>query len=751
MKRFTAIALGIVALPAVAGSPDSERTIDPMQMQREAPVERFSGVARLARHAQSDLIVDFTSGESSFKPVVSYGFDVDMQGWTPEDTQYVKWSVSPVSGHPFSDIDPESKKSLFVEGPYQIYRREISAITSPSIDVPDNCRLSFWVGMTLNYSDACSLALEASGDGFATKEELWHSKDAPGEKPWAWRNITVDMSRFSGRKIQLRFVYGPGSADTFNTGGYMGDFAIDNMVFSTRAAVENIAVTTGETIRLTPVVQGGTPVRYQWLMPGAVPAISEEQSPEIYYTADGNYDITLNVTDSEGGVASKTRAAFVSVTGTAPKAAILPPATFRYDKTRLPMVAGYVPVEFKDASKGFPTSHSWAFTGVDETAGASFLSTEENPTVRYNYLHRQMVGLESANSHGKSASTMEVSVEYSGLINNQEPGDRATTFDMDDWGYFPGSNTRGITAYAEKFSKPSRPMVINGVYAFFTRADAGQLTDQIANVGVHVYSSENGLPGKKLESFWWQVTDLDGPVGGEAVGTLFPITPAVTVDDEFFIVVDGIPEYKEANGENGVTAVTLGMAAFRDHGNTAYMMKDNKWIDVSTYFPAGANHTSLMVYPSVIHSVIAPYPYTEKPLEVNAEAGKAEYGIYSIMGWKESPAVDADWLRVVNKPNGMTVDTLRIEYDALPRGIPSRKAHITLTDGASDLVVEVNQNAGTGVDHVYREVMDDIADIYSANGIRVAVASRLKDVWPSLPSGLYIIRTARDSRKIFKH
>ena len=138
-----------------------------------------------------------------------------------------------------------------------------------------------------------------------------------------------------------------------------------------------------------------------------------------------------------------------------------------------------------------------------------------------------------------------MSVEYSGLITNLEPGDRAATFDLEDRGTFPGTNKLNITAYAEKFSKPSRPILVFGAYVYFVSASAASITDQIADVGVHLYTSENGLPGKKLDSMWWRVFELETPSGSSLTATEFEFDPTV-IDDEFFIVVDGIPEKNDS-------------------------------------------------------------------------------------------------------------------------------------------------------------------------------------------------------------
>ena len=107
------------------------------------------------------------------------------------------------------------------------------------------------------------------------------------------------------------------------------------------------------------------------------------------------------------------------------------------------------------------------------------------------------------------------------------------------------------------------------------------------------------------------------------MATDFEFNPTV-IDDEFFIVVDGIPE------KNDSVDVSFAMAGFRDHGNTAYMLKDDEWIEVSSYFPAGANHTSYAIFPSIVHSVMSPLPVDRGPLVVGKETGMSEYPFYSI-------------------------------------------------------------------------------------------------------------------------
>lgn len=673
----------------------------------EATAVTYEGMMT-ARHkmpAQTGgLTADFSCRADDSDVVMwSEGFDNGMGGWIADETEDITWSLSNYASSPFTDIDPDNVSSLFVDGPYQVFKRAKSSVTSPALDVPANGSLKAYIGFSQNFDDECRLYLYVSTDDFATSEELWNSGNETGELSWRWHPIEVSLAEYAGQEVKLRFTYGSGGEDVFDTGGYMGSFYIDGLQITGVAPIEHVSVMTGEVVSFINLSEG-EPTSYQWVFPGGTPASSTERNPQVYYTRDGVYDVTLTVSDGTLQD-SKTITEFVHVTGTEPTAAIIPPATFRYTKTRLPMIAPLVGVEYRDGSTGYPTEWQWSFTGVDTLSSVVFESREENPVVGYNFLHEQQASLTVANEHGSSSTTTDVSVEYHGTITNFEPEDVAATFSLEERGVFPGANSMNITAYAEKFSKPSRPILIDGVYVFFTQATATSVADQIANVGVHLYSSKDGLPDKRIESWWWSVFELDLPSAGSStlIGTAFPFTPQV-VDDEFFIVVDGIPE------KNDSLDVAFAMARFRDHGNTAYMLKEGEWVDVSTYFPAGENHTSYLIQPSITHSVISLLPAGRNSVEVGKESGIARVPLFSLMGYRTPVETGADWCRVTNVPNGLTVDTLQIEYDTLPDGMDMRETTVTLTDSVSTYTFKVIQQGA--VSSVERLTAQDGCKLY---------------------------------------
>ncbi|MDE5644751.1 MAG: hypothetical protein K2I45_03820, partial [Muribaculaceae bacterium] len=129
--------------------------------------------------------------------------------------------------------------------------------------------------------------------------------------------------------------------------------------------------------------------------------------------------------------------------------------------------------------------------------------------------------------------------------------------------------------------------------------------------------------------------------------------------------------------------------------------KDGEWIEVNEYFGAD-KCTSFMIYPSLHHSVMSLIPAgTPTEIEVDAKGGVTEITLFSYMGYKTPVDIGADWLRLTGEPNGLTVDTLLLETDPQPAGALPRTAHLTLTDGVTDLCLTVTQKAGeVGVEAV---------------------------------------------------
>ena len=638
--------------------------------------------------SNGDLQAGFTvlGAESGQQTAWSENFDGGSDGWTLNNADDLSWELKQDSEHPFTEIDPDDTQSLFINGLYLMkYQRGTASAISPAIEIPGNATFTGYIGYSYNLADYATMTIFASENG-EDWTRLWSCLDDKGDPTWRWHYFSIDLTAYAGKTVQFKFEYG--NSEAYDNGGYMADYIIDGLQISTATEVTSIDVMTGETVKFADASEGNV-TSWQWSFPGGTPSKSTEQYPEVYYTRDGSYDVSLTVGDGTG-TSTKTITGFVNVTGVAPTAKILPPATFRYNETRLPMIAPFASVQYHDASAGFPTDWEWVFTGVSEEPNATTTSTEENPEVSYAYQHKQAVGLTVSNQHGSSSDMIEISAEYEGFATNLQPGDRLYTFDLDNgYGEFPGTNYLEITEYAEKFSKPSVPISIEGVTVYFTQYQAEELLDQLASIKVALCKSENGLPGEQIDFASWDAFELDMPQGNTLVGTDFEFSKPATIDDEFFIVVSGIPE------KNETCTISFATAKFREQGNTAYFKQDGKWKAASDYFPAGNNHTSYAVSPYIAHSVMAPLSSDE--ITVGPQAGETSFEIFSYFGYQTPIECDADWCRVTSDPNGMTVDNIVIAYDELPENVRNRTATLTLTDGASSIELKLTQdkNAST--------------------------------------------------------
>ncbi len=703
MRKFILTAC-IVAATAFAGAQVAHvvRSIDTKPQRDNLTVARTARKAAPARIApQGSVNAAFTvQGAEAQTTVWSENFDGGLNGWTltPDKDNYVTVKLKATTGtQAYSAIDPNDVQSLYMEGPYQVYRRAIASATSTGITVPAGGMLHACIGYSQNFNDYAVLTITASTDDFATATEVWNSTMETGDARWRWHDIEVSMEQFAGQQVKLRFTYGPGTNDSFKSGGYMADYSIDGLKVTAPSAIESIQVKTGEKVNFIDMSTGDIASR-EWTFPGATPASSNQACPQVSYREDGAYDVTLTVTGTDGITSTMTRKAFVNVTGEAPVARILPPATFRNSDTHLPMVAPLIPVQYQDASTGCPTQWNWTFGG---TTPAS--STLENPWVAYDFRHDQHVALEVANRHGTSRDEMDVTVEYDGYINNQLATDYPVTYDLEGSGTFPGTNTMKIDAYAEHFSKPSAPMVVYGAAVFFETAQAEGLVDQIANVGVHLYTAKDGLPDKRVDSFWWRVIDLDTSTATTLRGTFFEFGPQV-VNDEFFVVVDGIPV------KNDSVDVSFAMSNLRNE-NTAYMRLRDEWRPVQGFF--NDKGSSFYIWPAVAHSVITLLPVGTNEIHVGPEAGTVNQQIFSVFGYDNPASASGDWARITSRPNDLTLDTLAITYDALPAGISSRRQDISITDRAkaTTITFSVVQERGLAGD----VNGDGVVDVMDAN------------------------------------
>ena len=719
---------------------------------------------RTIRHAAAtgSLKADFSVQDGASQTTAwSEGFDgADLSAWVQDqgENNQVTFSLKQTTDKKaFSAIDADDKTSLYIDGPINITRRTIGTLTSGDISVPANAQFHAYTYFDPMWNEYATLSFSVSTDGFETQTELWNSTQiADNDKNGKWRKTDIDMAAFAGKDIKLRITYGPGTKDGFNVGGYLGSFYVDGMSITGVDVIDQIKVKTGDVIQFTDL-SAGTPTAWQWSFPGGTPETSTEQAPQVYYTKPGNYDVTLKVTNADGEDEVK-KTSFVSVEGQAPQAAMVLPADFRELSTRMHMVAPLAKVHFADASTGYPDRFSWAMYSEYEFKNntsviftPSHIYTTKDADFNHEKTGKNFVTHIAQNDEGYSFVDDSLQVQFDGYITNFEPDDGYQTNFTDGDLTLPGSNKLGITAWAEKFSKPSTPMILTEMYVNFTKASSEELTDQIANVTFSLYSSKDGMPGERIDMLdTWTLSELNYALTTNSGIVTIELSKEYIINDEFFVVIEGIPEKSET------TECAFAMAPMRDHGNTAYMLKNGKWQPFTGYFQAApGGQTSLAVFPVVKHSVMVAANVDEKGqvtvaddrLTVGKETGSISKTIFSKLGWKDA-ATGSSWCRITNKPGEYTADNLEIAYDALPDGMEEREGFVEVTDGVSTLKIYITQQnkATDAIDGITADnnLQGNLSGrhIYDLNGRHISSAS--------LAKGIYIVRDGNVTRKVIR-
>lgn len=574
---------------------------------------------------------DFSIQGGTAQVVVwSENFDTDLSQWTVNNEVKSGWGPVTVElastsakATPFSTIDENDKTSLHIDGDYRVSKRNTAYVTSGDIQIPANARLHAYVGYT--EWEECGLYITVSTDDFDTETELWNSKNV--DSGWKWREVDADLSAFAGRTVKLRITYGEGTKSNFGVGGYMGDFWVDGLSITGVQTVDQVSVITGEEVHFVDM-STAAPTAWAWTFSGGMPATSADQNPVVYYEQPGTYDVSLTVSYADGGSQSVTKTAFVAVEGQQPVAGVQWPAEFRELQTRMRMVAPRADVTYRDASGGFPTSYMWTFMHESENTGGLITPTVYS-TKDYTYNHdkegKYYVTHIVQNEQGYDFVDDSVQVQRAGTVTNFLPKDGYATNFVDGELTLPGANKMGITAWAEKISKPSVPVEMSSVLVYFTKAAPGEeLTNQMASVTFSLYTSENGLPGHSIDLLdSWMMTELNYAMTNNGGVVELELSRSYVIDDEVFIVIDGIPEKADD------LECAIAMAPLRSYGNTAYMLNKGTWRPFTGYFQAApGGQTSLAVFPYFTHQV----PELTGVSEVPAGKSRPADGIYDLQG-----------------------------------------------------------------------------------------------------------------------
>ena len=205
-----------VSIPMSAQRPMNERVHDKVAT-KEAPRIQFVGKKQgpnLFQSAAASVTADFScQSAGSAITVWEEDFDDGTDGWTFTNAEDFSWTVKKITSttdpsRDFSTYDPDDVQSLYIEGPYQSFKRGIATATSGQIDVPANAMLKGYIGFTQNMDDtvACRflfrqmlLRLRKFFGIAPTRTE--RSRGVGMSFRFLWRNIPVRRFRFVLRMV----------------------------------------------------------------------------------------------------------------------------------------------------------------------------------------------------------------------------------------------------------------------------------------------------------------------------------------------------------------------------------------------------------------------------------------------------------------------------------------------------------------------------------------------------------------------
>lgn len=487
----------------------------------------------------------------------NFDSEEELAGWTQSSgaqwflTSDVYSSTVPA----FSSINKDSKFSLFHD-----YTNDYcdDVLVSPEIIVPDEATISFWVvynPVYIRYQDLKLHVVEQDQTEevwSAAADELNNTTDDAN-----WIEYSVSLAKYAGKTIQLAWQF---------EGTYGDKIMVDDMKITYKSSepVSNATIKVDESIHFTDL-STGKPSTYAWSFPGGIPTESTEANPVVTYPTEGEYDVTLTVTNSKGQSSTVTREGFVKVTGVAPTAAIAIPEGVYYSPEASLVVPLNTSLTYKDASKGNPTEWSWKLPGTDTPT-----ANTRDVTVKYTTEGMYDVDLTVKNAQG-SSSTYFTGVKAGGqaLAWNVPThlNDQLELIDLTWYGNYGGSNWLGFEQYAEHFAKPKQKIEISKVNIYFASVEHDSKSAEIPVV-VSVCAAENGIPGKVLASASVLVKDLVDASTTYNDPTEFVFAETVTIDGEFFITVADIPN----NGYDNIAMYAL--RRYDESGSAYHYMED---------------------------------------------------------------------------------------------------------------------------------------------------------------------------------
>lgn len=339
-------------------------------------------------------------------------------------------------------------------------------------------------------------------------------------------------------------------------------------------------------------LSGNAPYQWEWLFEGGFPETSTDQNPvNIFYAAEGEYDVRLIARNSEGNdTIIKENYIVVStddpclVNGDIPVAA--------YTATNRLLSAGER-TYFQDLSTNYPGNWSWYFEGgnpISSTMGSPLGGIEYNVPGIYN------VTLSVSNSCGVDLLTKEDYIyvfsgtvyQYCDTLSNVRGGEIPAKMNTPGtWGFIAGQNGERIRTYADKFDD----YTFSQIEGLIVPVNNSVYGDYDSYVTFYVWDGSTEYPDSVLAEKRVYIRNMP-----ENFNSVVEFDSPVLVDGPFYV---GFKlNYPDDNGD-GVSDDYFVVSVAGNRGpvesqNTMFVEKSSVWYSSVEYFNIA---TSLAIKP----------------------------------------------------------------------------------------------------------------------------------------------------------
>ena len=504
---------------------------------------------------------------------------------TPAHVSPNQWIYGNNSSANFNTVDASSVYSAMIN--WNAAHSDSWLKTANSYAIANGASIEFYSGYAGGFLSAATLNFLISTDDGATWTQLWTAGTTNTGVAFSWTRHSFDLSSYAGQSVKFAWQY------VGDDGDLMG---IDGVKFS-GGLTSQTTLNVGDF--LSPVdLSTGTPVLWDWTLPGATPSTSTGQAPRVQYLTAGTYDITLHVKNTMGED-TKTVTGAVTVVDRLPVISFASASKgYTIQGTFGQYIIPNATVDFTDKTGNYPLSWNWRFDG-----GNPETSTEQNPQgIAYSSEGMYDVSLAASNTAGEQTKTtsglVKVGFNDPTRIWNFMYGEAPTLYSYTSGSSFPvfGSNNLGMSQYSERFDASLAGGSVSKVdIKWFKTANF------TGNITVAVYTDNNGIPGTLITGASATVATAAVPtatsISGLAYSTVTFNSP-VKVSGAFHIVITGL----SSNNSTGVRYVNIASAPSRGTlaKNTAFIYFSSAWRPASGVFTD--LNTSMDVVPYFAYS-----------------------------------------------------------------------------------------------------------------------------------------------------